>query len=99
MNHLVFAYGTLLVPAVQSSVMGRLIEGTPDRLAGYRKTRIQDGADSYPNLAPDANSEVEGRVIEVTQRELDRIDMYEGALYSRHKVTLKSGTEAWAYFA
>ncbi|NUM54949.1 MAG: gamma-glutamylcyclotransferase [Candidatus Hydrogenedentes bacterium] len=99
MNHLVFAYGTLLISGVQEAVLGRAIPGRPDRLRGYRKTTLQDGTDSFPNLAPEADGRVDGRVIEVTQDELNRIDMYEGDLYARHRVTLESGTEAWVYYS
>jgi gamma-glutamylcyclotransferase (GGCT)/AIG2-like uncharacterized protein YtfP len=98
-THLIFAYGTLLNPAVQETVIGRQIAGKRDRLSGYRKATLQDGAESYPNLVPDENSRVDGHIIEVTQEELGRIDLYEAGLYSRHKVTVESGTEAWVYFA
>lgn len=99
MGHLVFAYGTLLIPAVQETVIGRRIAGKPDRLQGFRKTTLQDGSDSFPNMSPDPEGHVDGQIIEVSQDELNRIDMYEGDLYLRQKVTLESGTETWAYFS
>jgi gamma-glutamylcyclotransferase (GGCT)/AIG2-like uncharacterized protein YtfP len=98
MNHLIFTYGSLLIPEVQEAVIGRRIAGTPDRLRGFCKTTLKDGADSFPNLTPDQDARVEGRVIEVTQHELERIDMYEGDLYVRRKVTLESGKETWVYY-
>ena len=99
MNHLIFAYGTLLIPAVQQAVIGRQIVGVREQLSGFRKTTLQDGPDSYPNLVPQSESKVNGRIIEVTQQELGRIDTYEGGLYTRHKVTVESGAETWVYFA
>jgi gamma-glutamylcyclotransferase (GGCT)/AIG2-like uncharacterized protein YtfP len=97
MDHLIFAYGTLLIASVQEAVIGRRIAGTPDRLAGYRKSILRDGDDSYPNLVPDAAEVVDGRVIDVTRGELARIDEYEGELYTRRRITLESGVEAWVY--
>lgn len=99
MDHRVFAYGTLLNPEVQEAVIGRRADGPPDRLAGFAKSSLQDGPDSFANLTPDPDGRVAGKVIEVTQHELARIDMYEGDLYVRRRVTLESGAEAWAYYA
>ncbi|MBM3290529.1 MAG: gamma-glutamylcyclotransferase [Candidatus Hydrogenedentes bacterium] len=99
MDHLIFAYGTLLDPDVQEAVIGRRIEGRPDRLRGFTKSALEDWPHSFPNLVPDAESVADGRVIEVTQHELGRIDLYEGDLYVRHRVTLESGAVTWAYYA
>ncbi len=97
MNHLVFAYGTLLFPDVQRVVMGRLIDGRPDRLFAYRKCSLHDGQETFPNVAPDPDGVVDGRLLEVTDEELARMDGYEGDLYSRRRVTLASGVDAWVY--
>lgn len=99
MQHLVFAYGTLLLSGVQESVIGRRISGKPDRLAGHRKSTVRDGDTSYPNIVSAENEHVEGFILEVSQEELARMDMYEGSIYTRLKVTLVSGTEAWVYRA
>lgn len=93
-----FAYGTLLNEAVQRSVIGRRIDGTPDAIEGYVRTSLRDGTYRFPNLVPHASGRVEGRVLEVRGDELARIDQYEGDLYRRERVTLASGTEAWVYF-
>ena len=99
MNHLLFAYGTLLETHVQEAIIGRIIEGRPDRLKGFRKAEVQDGQETFPTLHAGAESFVEGRILEVTPQELSHIDMYEGDLYARHKVTLESGTQAWVYYS
>ncbi|HRI86964.1 MAG TPA: gamma-glutamylcyclotransferase [Candidatus Hydrogenedentes bacterium] len=97
METLVFAYGTLLHPDVQQHVIGRLIDGRPDRLQGYRIGSLRDGAEKYPNIVPEFGSLVEGRLLEVTDAELAAMDRYEGDCYDRRRVTLESGEEAWVY--
>ncbi|MDP9109131.1 MAG: gamma-glutamylcyclotransferase, partial [Pseudomonadota bacterium] len=44
-----------------------------------------------------AGDEVTGMVFEVTDRELAAADRYEVAQYTRVRVTLKSGAQAWVY--
>ena len=99
MEQLVFAYGTLLETHVQEAVIGRVIDGVPDRLHGYSKSDVIDGPETFPSLKADPKAYVEGRVLTVSQTELKHIDMYEGDLYARHKVTLESGTQAWVYIS
>ncbi|MCC6487845.1 MAG: gamma-glutamylcyclotransferase [Candidatus Hydrogenedentes bacterium] len=98
-THLLFAYGSLLNPLVQRSVIGREIKGTPDRLFGFKKTTLRDGDEQYPNLSQDPQANVEGQVLEISDAELGRIDLYEGDLYVRRRVTLASGTQTWVYFS
>lgn len=99
MNHLLFAYGTLLNPSVQRAVIGRELSGNNARLAGFRKSTFADGNEVFPNLVPDPNGNVDGQLLTVSDEELARIDRYEGDLYSRRRVTLNDGTEAWVYYA
>jgi len=99
MMHSIFAYGTLLLAGVQETVIGRQVAGKPDRLVGYRKSTVRDGDTSYPNIVTADGEFIEGYVLEVSQEELARVDMYEGGLYTRAKVTLESGAEAWVYRA
>ncbi|MCC6795948.1 MAG: gamma-glutamylcyclotransferase [Candidatus Hydrogenedentes bacterium] len=99
MQYLVFSYGTLLLSGVQESVIGRQIAGKPDRLAGHRKSSVRDGDTSYPNIVSAEGEYVDGFILEVSEDELARMDMYEGGLYTRVKVTLESGAEAWVYRA
>lgn len=99
MQHSIFAYGTLLLPGVQETVIGRQIVGKRDRLANHRKSTVRDGDTSFPNIVSADGEFVEGYLLEVSQEELARVDMYEGGLYKREKVTLESGIEAWVYRA
>ena len=99
MTEQLFVYGTLMEPGVQVAVFGRAVEGSPDALADYRKSRIRLGGRVYPIVKPAAGSTVEGLVITVSPTELAKIDHYEGEDYRRQKVTLVSGRRVWVYQA
>ena len=92
-----FAYGTLLDPGVQRSVIGRRVKARPDVLPGYRKGVLEFPEAAYFIAIPDERGKIEGGVIEVTPEELRRIDRYEGEEYERAAVTLASGLRAWVY--
>jgi hypothetical protein len=105
-----FSYGTLQYPAVQEEQFGRLLDGTPDTLSGFRVGRIaisdpevvrQSGASHHPALVAsgDANDQIAGVLFELTGGELAAADDYEAADYVRTRVTLESGREAWIYVA
>lgn len=93
----IFTYGTLQDPKVQMKIIGRTIKGIPDGLAGYKKSTITIGNILYPIIIPGGNSVIQGKVIAVTQEELQKIDAYETSAYRRELVTLQSGKEAWVY--
>jgi gamma-glutamylcyclotransferase (GGCT)/AIG2-like uncharacterized protein YtfP len=95
----VFAYGTLKDPKVQMDVVGRKMEGTPDHLDGCIKSHFQHSdRKTYPIILCDINGPgVDGLVFSVSPEELAKMDEYEEDAYRRVKVTLKSGTPAWAY--
>lgn len=92
-----FVYGTLAAPNVQRAVMGRVIAGVPDTLAGYHKDEIRLGLRTYPIARPRAGASIAGLVLEVTPEELALCDRYETDAYQRVRVTLASGLEAWVY--
>jgi len=98
---LLFAYGTLQDPAIQIEHFGRRLTGTPDRLDGFTRSTLSDGADVYPVLIPGgpAPASVDGLVFEISETDLVAADLYEGDLYRRIRVRLASGTEAWVYVA
>ena len=95
----IFAYGTLLNPAIQESIIGSEIKGTPDELIGYRKTTVTIDSHTYPDLVADSDSSVSGKILSVTAEELERIDAYEGQEYKRIKLRLSSGKTAFVYLA
>jgi len=92
-----FVYGTLKDPVVQKTVFGRIVEGIPDSLDGYRKTEIAMSDGVFPIIIRESGSAVDGLILEVTREELALIDRYETDAYRRVRVTLKSGQEAWVY--
>jgi Gamma-glutamyl cyclotransferase, AIG2-like len=108
---LLFAYGTLQDPAVQTAVFGRdLGPGAPDRLSGFRLSHIpvddpqitaETGLTHYPILipTPDAAPPVPGRLYPVTPADLTAADAYEGEAYRRVRVTTEAGVGAWVYVA
>ncbi len=92
-----FVYGTLGNPAVQQRVMGREITGTPDTLDGWFKAQITLGDGTFPIIIPNAGTSVDGLVLELSDEELLRTDIYETSAYRRRRVALRSGVEAWVY--
>jgi uncharacterized protein len=107
---LLFSYGTLQQPEVQRANFGRLLEGEPDALPGYRlgSVRIDDpevvgesGSAVHPIVirTGDAADLVAGIVFSITADELAAADEYETSAYLRVEAKLRSGTRAWVYAA
>ena len=105
-----FTYGTLQLEEVQLATFGRVLEGRPDALVGYRLVTItiedeafviKSGSAQHRNLqfTGDSSDLVEGKVFVVTKEELERSDSYEPKGYGRVQVRLKSGANAWVYLA
>lgn len=92
-----FVYGTLMLDPVQLEIIGRLVSMQPAILDGYDKGVIHLEGGSYPRIERHASHFVEGMVMQVTDDELHRMDIYEGAEYTRIMVTLRDGTQAWVY--
>ena len=92
-----FVYGTLLDPQIQINVFSRQIKGFSDNLIGYRKIyrKFYDGI--YPDLLEDKESIVKGMVLQVSDEDLKKSDIYEGNEYERLKVKLESGILAEVY--
>ena len=109
-NERLFSYGTLRLPAVQLATFGRLLEGRPDAILGYRVEQLTitdpyvlatSGQEQHPVLvaADDPTAAVEGSVLELTAEELQAADEYEVDDYTRVAAPLRSGGTAWAYVA
>lgn len=104
-----FSYGTLRTETVQLSIFGRRLDGKPDALPSYRLQTIQVQDPSFlahsdatqRNLQYTGNSSdvVEGSVLLLTEKELERSDEYEPAEYKRVRVRLRSGSDAWVYLS
>lgn len=109
-DQLLFSYGTLQLPEVQLDTFGRLVDTEDDILPGYTVdyAEIDDapaadlsGLSVHPIVRPTGNplDKVVGKVLRVSDEELDASDEYEIALYRRATVTLASGRAAWVYVA
>jgi gamma-glutamylcyclotransferase (GGCT)/AIG2-like uncharacterized protein YtfP len=94
-----FVYGTLLNPVVRARLLGRPIDATPVRLAGYAR-----GQRRYFFIARSEGSETQGALLkQLTARDFEILDDYEEVpgLYTRERVTVLDsiGTiiECWTY--
>lgn len=107
-DQLLFSYGTLQHPEVQLATFGRLPTVENDVLPGYTvdyaeisDPRVVDlsGTDVHPIVRATGNplDKVVGRVLWVSEDEIDATDEYEVSLYRRTSVHLASGRTAWAY--
>jgi gamma-glutamylcyclotransferase (GGCT)/AIG2-like uncharacterized protein YtfP len=103
-----FSYGTLRQPEVQRATWGRLIEGRPDSLVGYRLAPLDISSAEVVRLSGKAvhniarrsgrpEDRIEGVVFELGAEELEATDAYEVDAYSRREVRLESGLVAFAY--
>ncbi|CAN5394286.1 gamma-glutamylcyclotransferase [soil metagenome] len=107
-DQLLFSYGTLQMPDVQLDTFGRLIAVEDDALPGYtvdyaeiEDPRVVDlsGLAVHPIVRPTGNTldKVTGKVLWITEDELDAADEYEVELYRRIEVQLQSRRAAWVY--
>jgi gamma-glutamylcyclotransferase (GGCT)/AIG2-like uncharacterized protein YtfP len=101
-----FSYGTLRDEDVQRAVFGRPLDSTQDALAGYRLATMRvghweaaeiSGGHLQQTLVPGDGEPVTGAVLHMTEEELRLADSYEPKEYTRIRVRLCSGTEAWVY--
>ncbi|MBC2838536.1 gamma-glutamylcyclotransferase family protein [Robiginitalea sp. SC105] len=95
-----FVYGTLTDPHISEQVFGGLPPYTRDSLEGFEKLEASV-AGQYPEVIPcgKEGTAVAGMLLEVSQEELRRADLYETDLYYRKILSLKSGRQAWVYLA
>jgi hypothetical protein len=109
-DQLLFSYWTLQNPDVQLDNFGRILDSEDDVLPGFKvdyrdidDPRIVDvlGASAYPVLRSTGNAldKVVGKVLWVTEDELDAADEYEVVLFRRASVLLASGRTAWVFVA
>ncbi|SCY80356.1 gamma-glutamylcyclotransferase family protein [Flavobacterium caeni] len=105
---LLFSYGTLQKPQVQTETFGRLLHGTPDVLIGYqlRYVEITDPEvlrksqrQFHPIIAHTGNNAdtVSGVLFEITDAELAQADRYEVDDYKRIEATFASGKIGFIY--
>ncbi len=105
-----FSYGSLRRPEVQRELFGRVPDGSDDVLPGYTVDyrEIDDervahvvGTTVHPIVRATGSmvDKVLGRVLRITEPELEAADELESLGYTRRGVVLASGTRAWVYVA
>lgn len=105
-----FSYGTLQKETVQLRLFKRILRGMKDVLPGYKAVSVDSRDEAYlakgeqryrqtAFASANENDEIEGIVFEITNEELAVSDDYEPEGYTRIKVKLKSGKDAWLYVA
>jgi gamma-glutamyl AIG2-like cyclotransferase len=103
-----FSYGTLQLPEVQRATYGRLLEGRPDVLVGYRLAPLTitdpevvalSGAAVHTIACRtgDSADRIAGVVYAITPAELEATDEYEVDAYGRVEARLASGATAFVY--
>ena len=103
-----FSYGTLQQREVQLATYGRLLDGSPDTLLGYRLGVLPDRDRDAVRISGttthmvvrrtgDPADRVPGIIFLLTPAELAATDKYEGSDYARAELTLKSGRRAFVY--
>ncbi|MBV9884421.1 MAG: gamma-glutamylcyclotransferase [Sphingomonadaceae bacterium] len=103
-----FSYGTLQLAEVQQATYGRLLEGEPDVLVGYRLVPLTITNPEVVALSGepvhmiacrtgDPEERIPGMVYRISPAELAATDDYEGDAYARVEVRLESGAAAFLY--
>lgn len=92
-----FAYGTLMVPTVVETVIGRRLQGTAAVVAGFARYRIL--GEEFPGLVPCDGAMTDGVVYDgMDRRDLALTDRFEGAWYERTLVKVsRAGARVEAY--
>lgn len=94
---LLFVYGTLRNPEIQTAVLGKTMTGSADILENFRLGKIQLGSNWYPLAIPSEKEEVAGLVLEIEESDFPMLDAYESNAYYRKRICLKSKRMAWVY--
>lgn len=105
-----FTYGALQHADVQLDIFGRRIAGQDDSLPGYTLDYVDAPHRAAADRGDDAGAtqpvirstgspldRVFGRILWITEGELDAVDEFELVAFRRIQVPLSSGTSAWVY--
>lgn len=105
---LLFSYGTLQKESVQIETFGRTLKGFKDTLLGYKLSYVEitdpevlrkSEQKFHPivDFTGNENDKVEGVLLEVTEKEIEKADEYEVDDYKRIEVTFISGLKGFIY--
>lgn len=103
-----FTYGSLQLPSVQLDTFGRLLDGgddvlccfTIDHLAVDEEHREAARGRTTRSVLRHTGSRLDkvvGKLVRLSEAELDAADEYEAWGYRRERVTLESGARGWVY--
>lgn len=90
-----FVYGSLLDPYIRKAVIGREVEGVSTSINDYIVG--EHSMLPYPTLVAFSGGNVHGRVLDITNEELKKVDRYETTNYNRIKVKLDNGELVYTY--
>jgi gamma-glutamylcyclotransferase (GGCT)/AIG2-like uncharacterized protein YtfP len=83
------AYGTLSIPEVMATVLGRRLEDVPARAHGYARVRMRNRV--YPAAVEAPGAWLEGRLyLGLDGPMLARIDRFEGRQYVRRRIEVEA---------
>jgi gamma-glutamylcyclotransferase (GGCT)/AIG2-like uncharacterized protein YtfP len=96
-----FVYGTLQQPEVQLELLGRVIDGEIDSIEDYIVVRDyidpEDGI-AYPRIKPYKKGCTFGKILHVSDSDLEILDKYETDMYQRKFIITKSQKKVLIYF-
>jgi len=85
----IFAYGTLMIPAVMYAATARHFRFKKAMLRGYARFTVK--GESYPGIIPLADAITEGIMyLNVDELSLKRLDAFEGELYQRTLIRVET---------
>ena len=85
----VFTYGTLVVPEVMQAVAGKSFPSTPAMLEGYGAFLVE--GECFPAITMTSGGKVPGVLyLGVDPATVKTIDRFEGKLYQRKRVAVRS---------
>jgi len=85
----IFAYGTLMIPAVMYAVTGRHFRSQKAILRDYACFTVK--GESYPGIIPVTDAITEGKIyLNVDELSLGQLDTFEGDLYQRTRILVET---------
>ena len=91
-----FVYGSLLDDKIRERVLNKQINGVEDELRGFRVDN-HSFLTSFPSVYRDKDEIAKGKVFEVDEKDIKRLDTYETQFYRRIKVKTMNGIECETY--
>jgi gamma-glutamylcyclotransferase (GGCT)/AIG2-like uncharacterized protein YtfP len=84
-----FAYGTLMFPAIVESILGRIPDRCSATIEGFR--RLEVAGELFPGLVKDGGHKVEGVLyLSLSQNEWELLTAFEDDFYVLEEVTVFS---------